>query len=188
MGGNQFPTRTYGFVYFALLIVVGVSGCANVLDGVKGPTYRAEIRNHIDQAKKLFEQGNYEASLKENEKALSVADGKSPADEALFHMGVTTAYSRNPQKDYAKSLVYFERLVREYPESKLIEQAKIWVQVLQEHQRVIQEKKALLQEKQILTQEKMALAREKDKLKQAIEQSRKVDVEIEEKRRKKRVP
>jgi len=187
MGASRFSPRTRGFIYFAVLIILAISGCSPVLEAVKEPTNRAHVRNHIAESKKLFEQGNYEASLKENEKALSLAGGKSPGDEALFHMGVTAAYSRNPQKDYPKSLVYFERLVREYPESKLLEQAKVWVQVLQEHQRVIQGKKALLQEKQILTHEKMAMAREKEKLNQAIEQSRKVDVEIEEKRRKKRV-
>jgi tetratricopeptide (TPR) repeat protein len=140
------------------------------LEGVGASNNRTEAHNHLDDAKRLFERGNYELSIRENEKVLSLTGGQSPGDEALFNMGLITAHSKNPKKDYLKSLSYFERLIREYPESQLIEQSKVWVQVLQAHQRIVQEK--------------MALAREKEKLNEALEQSRKVDIEIEKKRRK----
>ena len=186
MGRNKPPSGVDIFVCLTSLTVFLLSGCAQVLDGAGRASNQTLANDSLERAKRLFQEGNYEGSLKENENALTLAAGKTPADEALFNMGLIAAHSKNPAKNYSRALIFFDRLVREYPESRLTEQAKVWVEVLREHQKVAEERKGLIQEKQTLTQEKIALAREKEKLNQSIEQSRKVDVEIEQKRRKAR--
>ena len=187
MGRNKPPSGVDVFVCLTSLTVLLLSGCAQVLDGTARASNQTLANDSLARAKRLFQEGNYEASLKENENALALAAGKTPADEALFNMGLIAAHSNNPAKNYSRALILFDRLVREYPESRLTEQGKVWIEVLREHQKVAEERKGLIQEKQMLTKEKLALAREREKLNQSIEQSRKVDVDIEEKRRKSRV-
>ncbi|MBI4490212.1 MAG: tetratricopeptide repeat protein [Deltaproteobacteria bacterium] len=103
----------------------------------------------------LLAQGDYEGSLKENQKALSLSADQAPGDEAVFNMGLIYAHSANSKKDYRKALSFFSRLIKDYPKSPLLEQAKIWVGVLQANER----------------------------LTQLIEKSKQVDIEIEEKKR-----
>ena len=73
-----------------------------------GPIYK--------EANDLFNQGDYDASLKKYEQILE-QDPKS-AGKTLFEMGVIYSYPKNRNKDYQKSLACFEKLVKEYPESE----------------------------------------------------------------------
>jgi hypothetical protein len=68
-----------------------------------------------------------------------------------------------------KSIAVFKRLIKEYPQSPWTEQAKIWVQVVQDNENA----------RRVAT----TVAQENDKLKRMIEESKKVDIEIEEKKR-----
>jgi tetratricopeptide (TPR) repeat protein len=132
---------------------------------------RGEARHHLVQARKLLVQGDYEAALEENQKVLSLAANGPPGDEALYNMGLIYADPRNPKRDYAKSISFFKRLIKEYPQSLYSERAKIWVQIIQESESA----------KRVAA----TLTQENDKLKHMIEESRKVDIEIEEKKREK---
>jgi tetratricopeptide (TPR) repeat protein len=147
------------------------------LESVHRSNNETAASDHLQRARRLLAEGKYDSAFKENESALLLAERKPPGDQALFNMGRIAAASKNAGRDYPRALIHFNRLIREYPQSPLVEQARLWVEVLQEHQNVSQEKKALMQEK-------MALAREREKLNQSVEQSRKVDIEIEQKRRK----
>ena len=124
----------------------------------------SEAREFLRRAHDLFAQGDYEGALRENQRALSQSGNKSPGDEALFNMGLTYAYSGNPKKDYAKSISYFSRMIKDYPRSLWVEQAKIWLGMLQEHEK---------------------LNRAVEDLTLVIEKSKQVDLEIEEKKREK---
>jgi hypothetical protein len=84
-------------------------------------------------------------------------------------MALVFAHQGNPNKDYQKSITFLKRLVREYPHSALKDQAGLWSEVLEEN---IKLRKASTEAQQ-----------ENAKLKQIIEQSKKVDIEIEEKKR-----
>ena len=68
-----------------------------------------------------------------------------------------------------KSITLFKRLIKEYPRSARTEQAKVWVQSLQESEN----------SKRVAA----AFTQENEKLKHMIEESKKVDMEIEEKKR-----
>lgn len=93
-----------------------------------------EGREHLIRSQKLLAQGNYEGAVVENQKVLSLPDPRSPKDEALLNLGLIYAHFRNPQKDLEKSLEYFKRLIKHYPKSSFVEQAKTWVGILEENE------------------------------------------------------
>jgi hypothetical protein len=132
-------------------------------------------------ATRLFYQGNYEAALKENQRILT--EKKASPDVALFNIGLISAYSSNPKKDYQRALNSFKTLVQQYPSSRLAEQAKVWIQVIEEHHRLTDERQKLVEEKRVLTREREILSQEREKLKYIAEKSRQVDLEIEKRRR-----
>jgi hypothetical protein len=90
-------------------------------------------------------------------------------DEALFNTGLSYADPGNPVKDYDKSLTAFKRLVTEYPKSTWAYRGHIISEVLQESTK--------------LKKQGADLSKENTKLKEIIEQSKKVDIEIEKKKR-----
>jgi hypothetical protein len=167
--------------------VLSLAGCATIQESPKD----LESENKPDQferAKNLFTQGNYAAALKENQRVL--AEEKGAHDVALFNMGVISAYSLNPQKDYPRALTSFKTLVNQHPQSPLTKQAEVWIQVLEEHQRIANEKQKLVDERQkllegkrTLTREREVLSQEREKLKYAVEKSQQLDIQIEKRRR-----
>ena len=52
------------------------------------------------------------------------------ADTAIFHMGLVYAHPKNPKKDNKRAIYFFNRVIKGYPDSAWVEQAKIWVGVL----------------------------------------------------------
>jgi tetratricopeptide (TPR) repeat protein len=114
-------------------------------------------RDHFQRAKRFFDQGNYEASLEENQRVLLFTGKNIPKDRALFQMGLIYIQTGNPKRDPEKSLSFFQRLLKEYPQSPWKDEAKTWVAMIQENL----------------------------KLNQMIEKSKEVDIAIEEKKREK---
>ncbi len=114
-----------------------------------------EVREHLLRGQKLFIQGDYEGSLKEYKEVLSLSANRTPGDEALFKMGLIYAHPQNRKRNLEMSLNVFQRLIKDYPESPWTEQAKIWREVFQEN----------------------------ETLKQVIEKSKQIDIEIEQKKR-----
>jgi tetratricopeptide (TPR) repeat protein len=163
-----------------------VAGCAALQERLKGAapaggdTKSPEIEAFA-QAKALFAEGHYEAALKENQRILS--ERKISPDTALFNLGLISAYSLNPKKDYPTALTYFKRLLSQHPESSLAEQSKVWVQVLEERQTIADDRQKLLEEKRVLMRERENLSQEREKLKNAVEKSRQLDIQIDKRRR-----
>ena len=89
-----------------------------------------EADTHLQLAQQLLGKGDYESSFKESQKALALARESSPGDAAVFHMGLIFAHPNNPKKDNKRAIGYFSRVIKSYPESPWLEQAKIWVGVL----------------------------------------------------------
>ncbi|MDH3444099.1 MAG: tetratricopeptide repeat protein [Deltaproteobacteria bacterium] len=97
------------------------------------PKVNREIReadNHLQFAQVLLGKGDYEGSLRESQKVLALAKDNSPADAAVFNMGLVHAHPNNPKKDNKRAIEFFNRLIKGYPGSPWTEQAKIWVGVL----------------------------------------------------------
>jgi tetratricopeptide (TPR) repeat protein len=115
------------------------------------------VRERLLRGQKLLAQGDYEGAVYENQRVLSMATYRSPRDEALFNMGLIYAHSGNPKKDFEKSIEFFKKLIKDYPESPLVEQSKIWIEVLQKN----------------------------EELNEVIQKLKQVDIEIEDRKREK---
>lgn len=89
----------------------------------------AEKHHRLGQ--ELLARKDFDQALKEYQRALALSPRKPPGDEALFDMGLLFAYSDNPNRDYKTSVEFFRMLIDEFPQSRLIDQARAWVDVLQ---------------------------------------------------------
>ena len=158
MGRKQTRTWMYLYLSIACMIFISLAGCATL----KEMEAKRETPEYFITAQKLLDQGDYEGALRENEKVLSLYDNIPPGDEALFNLGLIYAHYGYPKRDYKKSLDLFKRLVKMFPQSPLAGQAKLWIGILQENER---------------------LNRELEELKKTIKKSKQVDIEIEEKKK-----
>lgn len=77
------------------------------------------------------ESGDFDEAIRECHEMLSLPGSDRQADLVLFDLGLLYAHYANPKKDYKRSLLYFNRLVRDYPRSPLFEEAKIWASLLE---------------------------------------------------------
>jgi tetratricopeptide (TPR) repeat protein len=93
-----------------------------------------QAREHLIRSQKFLSQKNYEGAITENKKILSSSDPRSPKDEAFFNLGLIYADFGNPQQNLAKSIEFFKTLIKNNPKSSLAEQARIWVEILQENE------------------------------------------------------
>lgn len=162
-----------------LWLLATAAGCS-----ISSESREPEGPKIAERSRSLLAEGKFDAVLQENQTLL--AERKGPLDTALFNIGLVYASSSNPQKDYQKALGSFRTLVSDYPVSSLVPQTQVWIQVLEEQQKLTEEKQKLAEDKRTLTREKEQLAREREKLRYAAEKSRQLDVEIEDRRRKAR--
>jgi len=140
------------------MIPISLAGCATL----KEREAQRETHHYFVTAQKLLDQGDYEGALKENQKVLSLYNNVPPGDEALFNAGLVYAHYGYPKRDYQKSLDYFKRLVKVFPQSPFAGQAKLWIGMLQENEK---------------------LKREIEELNKTINKSKQVDIQIDEKKK-----
>jgi tetratricopeptide (TPR) repeat protein len=127
LGREHFRKRQHLYLCIAGLAFYSFCGCAAMRE--------VETRNNADKSllrgQELFAKGDYEGALRENQAVVSAFDKEPPGDKALFSMGLIFAHQNNPQRDYEKSMSFFTKLIEDYPQSALAEQAKIWVHILE---------------------------------------------------------
>ncbi len=129
-------SRKWEQVFFAcitgLIFILSLASCAPPKEIVTSETIEKEICSHRHFLRTINNAGDFEKALKRNQEILSMYPKTPPSDEALFNIGLIYAHSENPQKDYKKSMDYFHRLLKEFPRSLFIEEAKMWIGVLQD--------------------------------------------------------
>ena len=177
----------------ALAGCVSAVGCTTIGEQIVKPEpalpQKESQPEYLQRSKALFAEGNYDAALHENQRAL--AEGRGAPDAALFNIGLISAYSHNPKKDYPKALESFKALGAHHPQSPFAEQGNLWLLILEEHQKILEEHQKMTEERQRLSDERRAvirerevLAQERKKLKYTEEKSRQLDLDIEKRRRK----
>ena len=129
MGREYSRTRQYIYLCFTGLIFFAFLGCATLKEMDK----RNSAQDHLQRSRELLAKGDYEGALLENQEVLSMVGRTIPGDKAIFNMGLIYAHYENPEKDYTKSREFFGELIEAYPQSTLVEQAKIWVATLDSH-------------------------------------------------------
>ena len=186
-------------VCFCIALLTLFAGCS-----VSDWSERQEISKSLYNAQHLLSHGDYEGSVAEYERTLQLAHNRSPADAALFKLGLIYCDPQNPRRDDQKGVSLFTELLSAHPASPWAAEAKVWLAVLDEKQRSKQEieksKQAIeksdeeierlkqLVEKSRQEVEKSRQEVEKSKQvversKQALEKANQVDIEIEQKKR-----
>ena len=158
MGRKRTRTGKYLCLFLASMIFLSIAGCAIL----KEKETERKPSDYLLTAQKLLDQGDYEGSLKENLKVLSLYSNVPPGDEALFNKGLIYTHYGYAKRDYKKSLDIFKRLVKMFPQSPFAGQAKMWIGILQENER---------------------LNREVEELNTTIKKSKQVDIELDEKKK-----
>jgi len=82
------------------------------------------------QTRELLAHGSFKKALKANTNMLSLSKDKSAHDNALFNIALIYAHYNNPDRDYKKAIHYFSKLVKEFPDSPMHEEAKVWLDLL----------------------------------------------------------
>lgn len=190
-----------------LALLAALSGCSLVAQWQK----RGEIDDSLRQGDALLRSSQYEASLKQYNRVLSLADNHEPSDAAWFNIGLIYADPQNPNRNPQKAFDCFNQVVAAYPASAWRQQAQAWIGVLEEannsrreielsNKRLERSREELDQSQQELQKSKQELEKSKqqmektraelersrvevEKSKQVIEKSRQVDIEIEQKKR-----
>jgi len=158
VGGKRKRKGQCFYLCAACLIIISLAGCA----ALKEMKTSRDAREHINTANALFDRGDYEGSLRENQKVISMCDDSPPGDEALFNSGVVYAHPGYPRRDLQKSADYFKKLQRSFPHSPFAARAKVFMGLLHDNERS---------------------KREIEALNKAIRKSKQVDMEIEEKKK-----
>ena len=161
MGKKQSGQRKHFYFFFAFIIItILICGCAS-LDQI------SFTRPDFKEANDLMKRGNYKASLGKYEQI--AAQYPAEADRALFEMGVIYAFPRNQQKDYQKSLEYFQKIIRDYPESRYRQGSNVMIFLISE---------VMKQRKQI-----DKLERQVEEFEKKIGQMKEVDMNLKEKKK-----
>jgi outer membrane protein assembly factor BamD (BamD/ComL family) len=132
-------------------------------------------RQHLETAKSLIAQEKFDAALNET-KVLLESFPQTMGDEALYYMGVIYAHPRNPDSNRERSIDSFQILLKRYPESDLIQASEVWVIILKEIRDMDREIARL---KEMVSKRQAEI---KD-LRTQIDKMKKVDLGIEEKKR-----
>ena len=122
-------------VCFCIAVLSLLAGCS----AVGGWSERQEISKTMREAQSLLSRGDYDGSATEYQKALRLAQNRSPADAALFKLGLIYSDPQNPKRDDQKGIDSFAELLTAHPQSPWAVQAKIWLAMLDEKERSKQE-------------------------------------------------
>lgn len=187
-----------GFV----IILFGFLGCIEKDAGYHAKKsieslMQTQGERELANARNLMAKGYFEASLNKNKRVLQQYH-QSLGDQALFQIALIYAHPDNPDAGLQKSVDYFHRILREYPESNLKGEAETWVWNLQATMNKSQEINNLRRKLERIekynrekTKNTNQMQRKIDELqvqiielKRQIERLKSVDIGIEEKKRK----
>ncbi|MBU1052418.1 MAG: tetratricopeptide repeat protein [Proteobacteria bacterium] len=125
--------------------------------------------------------GKYQQLLKEDPQI---------TDVALFQMGLIYAHPKNPDKDYKKSLQYFKRVIKEFPENNLKLQAQTYASLLNQimEQNIKNGKQraeiiSLIEKCTILKKDNQEKDKRSNELQHQIEKLKEIDLNIQRKKR-----
>ncbi len=188
MGKKHSRQRKHFFLYLAcwLSFSLAGAGCApfnKPYGGEQLPLQKpSEEKQLLLRAKSSFARGDFLTSIKENQEILNRFPEKY-GDHALYAMGLIHAYPEYPDANYETSLTFFQKLIRDYPESVFKNQAKIWISILNQ---AAENETAMDKKSKQIDRLKNALKAEKKQIKNLqnqIKGLKEIDLGIEEKKR-----
>jgi hypothetical protein len=138
VGTKRSRKRQHFYLSVACLILIIIAACG---PGWQMPSDLAAPRPavqpapkkcvHLENVRDFISRGDFDGAMKASQDILSRSSKTPPGDAALMDLGLISAHYANPKKDYKKALGFFMRIDKDFPDSPFVEEAKIWVGVLQ---------------------------------------------------------
>lgn len=174
MGGKRARKGKRLFLYPSCILAIFLllTGCALTSDLKK----IWQGQGHLKTAEKFVVRGDYEKALKEYEAASRLFPKVTPGDRAVFNMGLIWTHPDNPKRDCKKSAMYFQQVIRDFPDSRLSKEARIWIYAIDE---------LISCESKIKTLEKSVdcLKKKLEENQRMIDTLKEIDIGVEEKKR-----
>jgi outer membrane protein assembly factor BamD (BamD/ComL family) len=112
----------------ALFVLLNGAGCATILYSPQN----VKIKEEIALADSFAAQGNYKGAASGYERTLKEAPQHPWLEQTLFSLGCLYASDKNPDKDFGRALSYFQRLNKEFPQSRFTAGIQVWAGFLGE--------------------------------------------------------
>ena len=112
----------------AAVVVLSGAGCATILYSAKD----AKIKEELVQARCFETNGDYKGAVAAYEQTLRENPTHPWLDETLFSLGSLYAAPKNPDKDIARAFLYFQRLNKEFPQSRFSAGIQVWMGLIEE--------------------------------------------------------
>ena len=188
MGGKYSGQRKHILLYLACWLSLSFvfAGCAPLYSQYDEDwgTYqqRTEARQLLLDQKSSFAKGDFLVSFDKSREILTRFPQKY-GDHALYMMGLIYADPEYLYANYEISIHYFDKLIKEYPESALKNKAKILIGLLKKN--MDYEQKMDKKDKQIvlLKNETSSQKKQISNLLNQLKQLKEIDLGIEEKKR-----
>lgn len=188
MGRKYSRQRKHFFLYIAcgIILLLAGTGCAPYYNLYNEEPFSfnqySEANQILLQAKSSFSNGDFLTSLEKNQELLDRFPQKY-GEHALYMMGLIYASPENTYVNYSKSIHFFKKLVKEYPESVFKNKAKIWIRLLNQNMDYAEQidkknKRITFLENKLGTEKKEIID-----LQNQIKRLKEIDLGIEEKKR-----
>ena len=131
MGNKSERTGKYVLFYFAISIIItallSTVSCAPMQDRIA--VLRAQ--QQLEHYRESMAAGFFETIIEQSEQVLAENEKEPPADVALYSLGEVYAQHDYEGRDYALSQYYFEKLIENFPNSKLTFEAKTYISLFE---------------------------------------------------------
>ena len=138
MGRKYSRKRKHFFLYIAcwISLLLAGTGCTPYYNLINDDPFSfsqySEANQLLIQAKSSFASGDFLTSLKKNQEMLNRFP-QTYGEHALYMMGMIYANPEYTYVNYDISIHFFQKLVKEYPESVFKNRAEIWISLLNQN-------------------------------------------------------
>ena len=138
MGRKYSRQGKHFFLYIAcwISLLLAGAGCAPYYNLYNDEPFlfpqHSEANQLLLQAKSSFASGDFLTSLKKNQEMLNRFP-QTYGEHALYMMGMIYANPEYTYVNYDISIHFFQKLVKEYPESVFKKRAEIWISLLNQN-------------------------------------------------------
>lgn len=166
--------RALGLLYrhapcMSVVMSLCLAGCASSPVSLIGPQTSFPPR-------KVIENGDYRSFLADNQRTLAQCRGGTGCDVTLFNLGFVYAYPSSPYRDPQKARQYLDELHRKYPHSPWTSQGQVLLAFMNDQVSSEEAQRRLRAE----LRARDAIIR---KLREQLNRSRDIDIEMEKKER-----
>ncbi len=97
---------------------------------------KINLNNTIQLAGKIVENNDFAEAISRNMQIIDKSGRQNPADQALYNLGLLYADDNNPEQDYKKSQQYFQQLAEFFPDSRLAQEAHVWLGLFEKFEKI----------------------------------------------------